>query len=49
MWALLKAQYGQISDCARNMQEATLTNCNMDKRGKVAGENGHIEEMQALR
>ena len=48
-WALLQSQYGRVSDRARNMRENALASCKMEEGAKVAGEDGHIEEMRTLR
>ena len=48
-WALLHSQYGRVSDRARNMRENALASCKMEEGAKVAGEDGHIEEMRTLR
>ncbi|KIM46873.1 hypothetical protein M413DRAFT_45259, partial [Hebeloma cylindrosporum] len=49
LWVLLKAQYRRVSERAKNMRENKIANCVFKDSGKVAGENGHIEEMQSLR
>jgi len=48
VWALLHAQYGKMTDRARNMQEEALARCKMEEGAKVAGEDGHIKEMRTL-
>ncbi len=48
-WKHLADLYGYASDRARNMREEALANCKLEESGKVAGEDGHIEKMRALR